>query len=142
MRWTTLAPPPKTTSTIDWLLIPAPGSAGPNPLGKKYLVGATLKYTFGGEDTVLDVSPAVITVKPLPLLTLDYFFTQDVWADDPLTPAIEPVEPFTLGVRVKNTGYAAAKNLKIDSAQPKIIENNQGLLINFILTGSYSFSDK
>lgn len=31
---------PKTTSTIDWLLIPAPGSAGPNPLGKKYLVGA------------------------------------------------------------------------------------------------------
>ncbi len=128
---------PKTTSTIDWLLIPAPGSAGSSPLGKKYLVGATLTYRFGGEDTVLEVSPDVITVKPLPLLTLDYFLTQDVWGDDPLTPAIEPVEPFTLGVRVKNTGYAAAKNLKIDSAQPKIIENNQGLLINFTLTGSF-----
>jgi len=128
---------PKTTSTIDWLLIPSPGSAGPNPLGKKYLVGATLTYRFGGEDTVLEVSPDVITVKPLPLLTLDYFLTQNVWADDPLTPAIEAVEPFTLGVRVKNTGYAAAKNLKIDSAQPKIVENNQGLLINFILTGSF-----
>lgn len=128
---------PKTTSTINWLIIPAPGSAGISPLGKKYLVGATLKYKFGGEETVLNVAPDVITVKPLPLLTLDYFLTQDVWADDPLTPAIEPTEPFTLGVRVKNNGYATAKNLKIDSAQPKIIENNQGLLINFLLTGSY-----
>ncbi len=128
---------PKTTSVINWLLIPAPGSAGTNPAGKKYLVGATLKYRYGGEDTVLEVSPDVITVKPLPLLTLDYFLTQDVWADDPLTPAVEPVVPFTLGVRVRNNGFTAAKNLKIDSAQPKIIENNQGLLINFLLTGSY-----
>jgi len=128
---------PKTTSVINWLLIPAPGSAGNSPLGKKYLVGATLKYRFGGEDTVLEISPDVITVKPLPLLTLDYFLQQDVIGDDPLTPEIEAVEPATLGVRVKNNGYAAAKNLKIDSAQPKIVENNQGLLINFTLTGSY-----
>lgn len=127
----------KTTSTIDWLLIPAPGAAGNNPLGKKYLVGATLSYKYGGETQTMDVSPDVITVKPLPLLTLDYFLTQDVWADDPLTAEVEPVEPFTLGVRVKNNGLATAKNLKIDSAQPKIIENKQGLLINFTLTGSY-----
>jgi Putative Ig domain len=128
---------PKTTGTITWLLIPAPGAAGTSALGKKYLVGATLKYKFGGEDSVLEVDPDVITVKPLPLLTLDYFLTKDVEADDPLTPAVEPAEPFTLGVRVKNTGLASAKNLKIDSAQPKIVENIQGLLINFTLTGSY-----
>lgn len=128
---------PASTAIINWLVIPAPGSAGPNPLGKKYLVGATLKYRFGGEDQTIDVSPDVITVKPLPLLTLDYFLTQDVLADDPLTAEIEPVEPSTLGVRIKNNGYATAKSLKIDSAQPKIIENNQGLLINFMLTGSY-----
>lgn len=128
---------PATTSIIDWLIIPAPGAAGTSPLGKKYLVGATLKYRYAGEDQTLEVSPDVITVKPLPLLTLDYFLTRDVVADDPLTPAIEPPEPFTLGVRVKNTGYAAAKALKIDSAQPKIIENSQGLVINFTLTGSY-----
>jgi hypothetical protein len=127
----------RTTAVINWLLIPAPGSAGTNPFGKKYLVGATLKYRFGGEEQTLDVSPAVITVKPLPLLTLDYFLTQDVFGDDPLTAEIEPIEPFTLGVRVKNSGFAAAKNLKIDSAQPKIIENNQGLQINFRLTGSF-----
>lgn len=128
---------PKTTSTINWLIIPAPGSAGSNTLGKKYLVGATLKYKFGGEEQTLDVSPDVITVKPLPLLTLDYFLPKDVLGDDPLTAEIEPIEPFTLGVRVKNNGQAAAKNLKIDSAQPKIIENKQGLLINFALIGSY-----
>ncbi|MDD5412017.1 MAG: hypothetical protein PHF31_11495 [Methylobacter sp.] len=128
---------PQTSAIIDWLLIPASGSAGDNPFGKKYLVGATLKYTFAGEDTVLDVSPDVITVKPLPMLTLDYFLTQNVWADDALTPEIEPVEPFTLGVRVKNDGQNTAKSLKIDSAQPKIIENKQGLLINFLLTGSF-----
>lgn len=128
---------PSTTSAVNWLIIPAPGSAGSNPLGKKYLVGATLKYRFGGDDQVLEVSPDVITVKPLPLLTLDYFLTQNVLADDPLTPEIEATEPFTLGVRVKNNGFATAKGLKIDSAQPKIIENSQGLLINFKLTGSY-----
>lgn len=128
---------PQTSATIDWLLIPAPGSAGATPLGKKYLVGATLTYTFNGERTVLEVSPDVITVKPLPSLTLDYFLPRDVNADDPLTPEIEPAEPFTLGLRVKNTGQADAKSLKIDSAQPKITDNQQGLLINFVLTGSY-----
>lgn len=128
---------PKSTAVINWLLIPAPGAAGASALGKKFLVGATLKYKYGGEQMVLQVVPDVITVKPLPLLTLDYFLTRDVLADDPLTPEIEPVVPFTLGVRVRNNGVAAAKQLKIDSAQPKIVENLQGLLINFQLTGSY-----
>lgn len=69
---------PKTTAAIHWLLIPAPGCAGTNPLGKKYSVGATLKYRFGNEDTVLEISPDVITVKPLPRLTLDYFLPKSV----------------------------------------------------------------
>lgn len=128
---------PQTTSVINWLIIPAPGAAANAPLGKKYLIGATLNYKFAGEAHTLDVTPSAVTVKPLPLLTLDYFLTKDVVADDPMTPEVEPIEPFTLGVRVKNSGLAAAKSVKIDSAQPKIIENSQGLLINFKLTGSY-----
>ncbi|WP_431112945.1 hypothetical protein [Variovorax paradoxus] len=128
---------PATAAVINWLIIPAPGSAGLNPAGKKYLVGATFKYRYAGEDQTLEVSPDVVTVKPLPLLTLDYFLPREVEGDDPLTPGIEPAVPFTLGVRVKNNGQAAARNLKIDSAQPKIIENLQGLLINFQLVGSY-----
>ncbi|CAN7322003.1 hypothetical protein [Rhizobacter sp. LjRoot28] len=127
----------KTTAVINWLLIPAPGSAGSTPLGKKYLVGATFRYHYANENHTLDVSPDVITVKPLPLLTLDYFLQQDVIADDPLTAEVEAIEPFTLGVRVKNNGLVPAKKLKIESAQPKIVENSQGLLINFKIIGSY-----
>lgn len=128
---------PSSTAVINWLLIPAPGAAGETPSGKNYLIGATLKYKFGGETHTLDVSPDLVTVKPMPLLTLDYFLTKDVIGDDPMTLEVEPVEPFTLGVRVKNTGMAVAKSLKIESAQPRIVENEQGLAINFTLTGSY-----
>jgi hypothetical protein len=39
-------------------------------------------------------------------------------------------------VRVKNNGAGTAKNLKIDSAQPKIVENKLGLLIGFLIEGS------
>jgi hypothetical protein len=132
---------PSTAAEIHWLIIPAPGAAEGSPSGKLYFVGATLDYTLGGEPETISVTPDFITVKPLPLLTLDYFLTRDVNADDPLTPVIEPIEPYTLGVRVLNSGVAEARNLKIDSAQPKIIENEQGLLIGFEILGS-SVDDK
>lgn len=127
---------PATTAIINWLIIPAPGSAGASSLGKKYLIGATLRYRFGGEEQSLEVSPDVVTVKPLPLLTLDYYLPQEVEADDPLTLPVEPAVPFNLGLRIKNNGFAVAKSVKIDSAQPKIIENTQGLLVNFRIAGS------
>lgn len=128
---------PASTAIINWLIVPAPGAGGTTEAGKKYLIGATLRYRYQGEDTTLELSPDVITVKPMPLLTLDYFLPRDVFADDPLTAEIEPVEPFTLGVRVKNNGAGPARNLKIESAQPRIVENQQGLLIDFRLTGSF-----
>lgn len=128
---------PASTAVVNWLLIPAPGAGGNTATGKRYLVGATLRYKFGSETHTLEINPDAITVKPLPQLGLDYFLPQDVVADDPMTAAIEPAEPFTLGVRIKNSGAALAKTVKIDSAQPKIIENAQGLPINFKITGSY-----
>ena len=128
---------PKTSADIHWLIIPAPGSAGQLASGKLYLVGATLRYNLGGEENVTEVTPDSIYVKPLPELSLDYFLTRDVYADDPFTQEVEPSEPFTLGVRVSNNGSGTAKKLAIDSAQPKIIENEQGLLIGFKIIGSY-----
>ena len=126
-----------TTAIANWVLIPAPGSAGITPLGKRYLVGATLRYQFGTETHVLELTPDAITVRPMPELTLDYFLTRDVQADNPMTPEVEPPEPYTLGVRVKNNGVGAARQLKIESAQPRIIANEQGLLANFVILGSY-----
>jgi hypothetical protein len=128
---------PASVAEIHWLIVPAPGSGGTVPTGKMYYVGATLNYSVAGKAESVTVTPDFIYVKPMPLLNLDYFLTQDVFGDDPLTPAIEPIEPYTLGVRIKNTGAATAKNVKIDSAQPKIVENLQGLLINFTIVGSY-----
>jgi len=127
---------PASTADIHWLIVPAPGSGGELSSGKLYFVGATLSYTLGGEEKVTDVTPDFIYVKPMPLLTLDYFLTRDVYADDAFTPEIEPAEPFTLGVRVINNGHGTAHNVQIDSAQPRIVENELGLLIDFRIIGS------
>lgn len=128
---------PKSNAEIHWLIIPAPGSAKQQSLGTLYLVGANLRYNLGGEEQVTQVTPDSIYVKPLPKLSLDYFLTRDVYGDNPFTQAIEVSENFTLGVRVRNNGQGVAKNLKIDSAQPKIVDNEQGLLIGFRINGSY-----
>lgn len=128
--------PADASSDIHWLIIPAPGSSNGLSKGTLYNVGATLTYSIGGEENVIEVNPDYIFVKPMPKLTLDYFLPLDVYGDDPFTPEIEPSIPFTLGVRVKNSGSGVAKSLKIDSAQPKIVENDQGLLINFYIQGS------
>ncbi|AZQ13037.1 hypothetical protein [Shewanella khirikhana] len=126
-----------SSALIKWLIIPAPGSAGDVPSGTLYYVGAKLNYRLNGLDESLDVAPDTIFVRPMPKLTLDYFLPSDVYADDPLTNEIEPIEPFTLGVRVSNNGKAAANKVKIQSAQPKIVENNQGLAIDFKITDSF-----
>lgn len=126
---------PGTTGEIHWLIIPTVNAAL-SPTGTLYFVGATLTYTIGGQVETVDVTPDFITVKPLPQLTLNYFLEKDVFGDEPSTTEVEPIEPFTLGVRVKNNGQAVAKNVRIDSAQPVIRENPQGLLIDFTITGS------
>lgn len=72
----------------------------------------------------------------MPQLQLDYFLPYEVYGDDAFTLEIEPPVPFSLGMRVSNTGSGTAYNLAIESAQPKIVENEQGLLIDFVITGS------
>ncbi|MBN1268516.1 MAG: hypothetical protein JXB04_02930 [Kiritimatiellae bacterium] len=124
------------TGEIKWLIIPAPGAGGENPKGILYYVGAKLTYRMGGEYFETDVKPDHIFVEPMPLLWLDYFLTEDVHSDDPFTERIEPPVPFSLGLRAMNTGYGVARNAAIDSAQPVITDNKQGLLVNFEITGS------
>lgn len=125
-----------TSADIHWLIIPAADASNGLESGTLYYVGAILVYTIGGEEYTTTVSPDYIFVKPLPELILDYFIPNDVYGDDPLTPEIEPTLPFSLGVRVLNTGAGTVRNLKIDSAQPKIVDNEQGLLIGFNIEGS------
>ncbi|MFO1323091.1 MAG: SdrD B-like domain-containing protein [Burkholderiales bacterium] len=128
---------PKTTGEIHWLIIPAAGTGGVQPQGRMYFVGASLTYTLLGNTTTVAVTPDFITVKPQPLLALDYFLAGDVYADDAFTPAVEPPVPFTLGVRIRNVGGGPAAKVSIESAQPKIVDNAQGLLIGFQILDSY-----
>lgn len=127
---------PTEVADIHWLIIPAPGAGGSTPSGELYAVGATLSYTFGGESETVNVSPDFIQVKPMPILELDYFLPSKVYADDPLTPEVESVVPFPLGLRISNTGAGDAHKLQIESAQPEIIDNDQGLLISFEILGT------
>ncbi len=127
---------PSASADIHWLIVPAPGAANGRAAGARYFVGARLSYRIGGEAQVTEVAPDQIVVKPLPELALDYFLPAEVHGDDPFTPAVEPATVFPLGVRVKNNGFGTARALKIDSAQPRIVENAQGLLVGFVIEGS------
>ncbi|MFT5432555.1 MAG: hypothetical protein ACI9OJ_003254, partial [Myxococcota bacterium] len=127
---------PDTAADIHWLIIPAKGSAGPNPDGTLYYAGANVSYRIGDDTHEVSVVPDSIYVRPMPELYLDYFLPEQVHADNPFTAVVEPPEPFTLGVRVLNKGYGTARKLKILSGQPKIVENDQGLLIAFEIIAS------
>ena len=53
-----------------------------------------------------------------------------------LPPEIEPAVPFELGMLLENRGAGTAESLRITSAEPKIVQNEQGLLIDFDLIGT------
>ncbi len=129
--------PAATTAEAKWLIVPGPNAAGEQADGILYFVGADLSYTYGGIPQSISVAPDNIVVKPQPRLTLDYFLTEEIIADDAFTPQVEPPVPYTLGVRVANNGAGTAQSVTIDSAQPRIVENEQALAISFQITQSY-----
>jgi len=119
-----------------FLLIPTQDAAL-NANGTAYEIGADIQYTIGSSNEMsLSVEPDSIVVKPQPRLTLEYFLPKSVIADDPNTPIVESSEPFDLGLRVVNSGLGAAQNLQVESFQPRLEENDQGLLVDFRILGN------
>ena len=125
-----------TRAEIHWLIIPSPGAGGESPTGIKYEAGAMLAYTVAEKRETVPISPDTITVRPEAQLVLDYFTPFQVIGDNPFTVDVEPPVPFELALRVMNDGYGTANKLKIESAQPKIVENEKGLLVDFQLLGA------
>jgi hypothetical protein len=117
-----------------WTFIPTTDAAPDAPA--TYQIGGTLSYMDNGQQVVVPLLSAPISVYPEARLDLNYFQQRDVYADDPFTPEVEPSEPFALGLIVKNTGFGNAHNFRITSGQPQIVENEKGLLINFKIIGS------
>lgn len=132
---------PGSSAKAVWIIIPTRDAAPDKP--EQYYVGGTLSYIESDTEINMPLFPAAITVKPDPLLTLNYFLVRNVYSDDPFTKdVIEPAEPFSLGLMMSNQGKGIARNVKITSAQPEIIENEKGLLIDFKIIGTQVNTDQ
>jgi hypothetical protein len=123
-----------TTGQARWTLVPSLAAAGSGPI--TYSVGGTLRYVDDGVEITVNLAAVTITVHPQPELRLDYFLQRDVLGDDPFTPEVEASQPFELDVMVRNVGGGAARNLAIEAAQPRIVDNEKGLLNNFQIIAS------
>lgn len=120
---------PGSAGTAKWLIIPSVDAAPVEPV--QFFVAGEFAYVLGDARVTVPLEPVSITVLPTPLLYVKYFHQRDVYSDDPFTPQIEPSIPFNLAVLIENRGHGVAKNFRITSAQPEIIENEKGLLIDF-----------
>jgi len=122
------------TATI--LFIPEPAAAPTVPVN--YSFGGSISYFDPYSESMVTVPllPVTLQVNPSPDLYLHYFMQRDIYGDDALTDAIEPIIPAELAVMVENNGFGTAMGVTIESSQPEIIENESGLAIEFNLIGS------
>ncbi|MCC5831323.1 MAG: PKD domain-containing protein [Phycisphaeraceae bacterium] len=109
-----------------WILIPGDGLGGTELSGQSYWVRAVMTYYVDGRLRQTQTNAVEITVHPQPELHLHYYVPEQVQAG----------EPFRLGLWVENAGHGVARNLTIDSAQPRIVENESGLLVDFAIIDS------
>ena len=126
--------PHDSNGGIELLIIPYQEAA---PTGDtEYLIQGNLLYEIGNSSVKAPLEPSPITVKPDANLEINYFWQRNIIADDPFTEEVEPSEPFTLGMAIQNKGYGAARNTKLVSPQPEILDNEKGLLISFRILGA------
>jgi RHS repeat-associated protein/uncharacterized repeat protein (TIGR01451 family) len=109
-----------TQQAAMWTLVPD-GLNITEPQGRKFYVQAFMSYKVNGVTYNFETQRETITVMPQPFVLIDYFIPRYVWAN----------EPFKIWIMATNLGWGAAKNLKVDSAQPRIVRNDSGLPINF-----------
>ena len=112
---------------------------------KRYSFGGTLSYVdpFTGLVVTRDLFPVTLTVTPSPNLDLTYFMQRDIKGDDPLTEEIEPCEEAEFSLLISNIGNGDATDVRMFTEQPKIIDNEKGLLIDFeLISSQLNGSDK
>lgn len=127
---------PSSTGSSQWIIVPRHDAARTTPT--TYFVTGSFQYAppSGGEVTTVPLFPTEIQVLPNPSLTLKYFLERTVYSNDPFTPERELAVPYSLGLMVTNTGGGAARELTLTSSQPRIVENERGLLIDFNIIGT------
>ena len=130
----TLGPKAKGIATV--LFIPTKYAA-PDAL-TTWSFGGTLYFNDGsGVTQVRSLLPVSLQVKPSPDLDLTYFMQRDVYGDNPLTKdVVEPMVPAEFAVLLHNKGKGDATNIRMFTKQPKIIDNEKGLFIDFNIISS------
>ena len=123
------------TGVLKVKFIPTKYAAPIAPLD--YLFGGNLTFSVDGKERHADLTEQVMTVKPSPELNLDYFLQRDVISDDAITKdIIEPAEEAEFAVLIRNIGYGDAENLKMITAQPEMVDNEESLFLQYSITSS------
>ena len=135
---------PDSTGVATILFIPTKFAA---PIeSKDWSFGGTFSYIDPTTNLVVtrELTPVILSVSPSPSLKIDYFMQRDVLGDDALTEdVVEPSIPAEFSVIIKNTGYGDAKNVRLVTEQPEMLDNEKGLLINYeILSSQLNGGDK
>lgn len=124
------------TGKATVLFIPTKYAAPTEP--KRYTFGGTLSYVdpFTGLEVTRNLFPVTLTVNPSPNLKMTYFMQRDLLGDDPLTKEVEAVEPAEFSLLIHNIGDGDGTNIRMTTQQPKIVENEKGLAVEFRMIGS------
>ena len=102
-----------------------------------YVFGGNLTFSVDGKERHADLAEQLMTVKPTPELNLDYFMQRDVIADDAITKdVVELAEEAEFAVLISNVGYGDAENLKMVTAQPEMVDNEESLFLQYSITSS------
>jgi hypothetical protein len=128
---------PKESGKAIMTLIPTKYAAPTLPT--TYSIGGSFSYTdpYSGLLVTREIAPVDILVNPAPDLDLTYFVQRDVFGDDPLTDnVVEPTKPAEFALVIHNKGNGNAKNMQFATAQPEIVENEKGLVVNYSIVSS------
>lgn len=115
------------TGTADVLYVPAKEAALTE--ATDYLFGGTLTYRDieTGKMVEVKLMQTRLTVDPSPDVHLTYFIQRDFISDNPLTEKVEPWKPAQFALLVQNKGAGAVRNLRVETTEPRIIDNKNNL---------------
>lgn len=127
---------PKETGVAKILFIPTKYAAPTEPMQYTFSGSISFIDPFTGLEMTRELEAERLTVNPSPNLELVYFMQRDIFGDDALTEEVEPIVPSQFSLLINNKGYGDATKVKMLTQQPKIIENEKGLMVDIQIESS------
>ena len=127
----------QTNGTAMVQFIPTKNAAPTQPV--VYSFGGSFSFIdpFTGEGLTYPLYPVDIMVNPSCDLNVGIFVERNIIGDDAqTTDVIERSAPAELGVIIHNKGAGTANNVILETAEPQIIDNEHGLVIDFSMYGA------